>query len=628
MAGPPTDNLPWPAYGGSAGGGHYSAADQINVQNVAELEVAWVHHSGDVRAGGANALDAEARLDQLPNSAFVVTPIVVDDLLYYCTPFNRVFALNPRDGKERWHFDPVVDMSKEPVTNCRGVSSWQSPEPGGATCDHRILLGTLDGRLIALDGATGERCPDFGKNGEIDLSAGLSAHDAPEYSITSAPAILGESVITGAMVADSWRADVPSGVVRAYDVRTGAFRWGWNSVPPGKPTVDEQGRYVAGTTNVWSTISVDAERNLVIVPTGNSSPDYYGGDRGGDLDYYSSSVVALDGTDGHVVWHYQTVHHDIWDFDVPAQPTFVDLDIAGAHRPAVVQVTKMGMTFVLDRETGLPLFPVEERPVPQEGAVPGEYLSPTQPFPLKPAPLHRLGISPDDAWGFTFWDKGRCRETLEKLRTGPIYTPPSREGTVLYPGMLGGNNWGAPAVDPQRRIMVANTKHMAMTLKLIPRAECSERMRMPQTGSPYCVDIAPVVSPLGAPCTPPPWSTLAAMDLSSGEILWQEPFGTLANLAPWPISLIKGGVEMGGPMITASGLIFIAASFDGRFRAFDIGNGAELWSDPLPTSGNAVPMTYVSGGRQYVVIAAGGHWAAPTPTGDSLVAYALPIAGD
>jgi quinoprotein glucose dehydrogenase len=618
--------VPWPAYGGGPGGGHFSSATQITAQNVTDLAIAWEHRSGDVRSSRADMLNAEARVDQLPKSSFMATPIVVDDTLYYCTPFNRVFALDPVTGKERWSFDPKVDMPHEPLTNCRGVSSWHNREASAEPkpCDHRILAGTLDGRIIALDGATGARCPDFGTNGEVDLNVGLTPHDAAEYAITSAPAILGNMVITGAMVADSRRADVPSGVVRAYDVRTGAFLWGWNSVPRGVAPTDAQGRYVAGTTNVWSTISVDPERNLVIVPTGNSSPDYYGGDRGGNLDYYSSSVVALDGSDGHVVWHYQTVHHDIWDYDVPAQPTFVDLEMGDAVHPAVVQVTKMGITFVLDRATGQPLFPVEERPVPQDGAAPGEYLSPTQPFPAKPAALHQLGVSPDDAWGFTFWDKGQCREALEKLRTGPIYTPPSLEGTVVYPGMLGGNNWGAPAVDPTRHVMIANTKHMAMVVKLVPRAQCNDKAPMPQLGSQYCVSIIPLMSRLGAPCTPPPWSTLAAVDLESGEILWQKPFGTLANLAPWPISMMEGGVEMGGPMVTASGLVFIAASFDGQFRAFDIATGDELWSDELPTSGNAVPMSYVSGGRQFVVIAAGSHWVAPTEAGDHLIAYALP----
>ena len=493
------------------------------------------------------------------------------------------------------------------------------------SCQHRIILATLDARLIALDGNTGQRCEDFGNKGELDLTVGLNPHANNEYGITSAPAIIGDLVVTGAYVTDSIRHDIPSGVVRAYNVRTGQQAWGWNPVHPDYKQVDAQGTYAPATTNVWSTIAVDIERNLIIVPTGNSSPDYYGGNRDNHKDYYSSSIVALDASTGLVRWHYQTVHHDIWDYDVPAQPTLTDVTINGETRAAVVQVTKMGLTFVLDRDTGEPLHPVEERPVPQTGAVPGEYLSPTQPFPLLPQPLHQLSISPDDAWGFTFWDKGVCRDKLEVLVTGPIYTPPSLQGTVFYPSNLGGNNWGAPAVDPTRQIMVANTKHTPIEVKLVKQQECPEGVAFPQRGSPYCAIMTPVLSPLGAPCTKPPWSTLAALDLSSGEILWQKPLGTLKHLAPWPITLMyDSGLEMGGPIVTASGLIFIGATSDGYFRAFDLSTGDELWKAELPATGNAVPMTYFHQGQQYVVIAAGGHFTSPLPSADYLMAFALP----
>ena len=614
----------WPAYGGAHGGGHYSTAADITPANVATLDVAWTHRSGDFRNGTIRGVEGFSSSDTLSASAFIVTPIVTHDTLYYCTPFNRVFALDPQTGAERWMFDPKVDMAQQDLTNCRAVSSWEDRKSSNTQCSHRIILGTLDGRLVALDGKTGKRCPGFGVNGEVDTTAGLAQHNPGDYSLTSPAAVLNDTLIIGSRIIDSARKGIPAGVVRAYDVRSGELLWAWNPVPPGAPETTAGGEFVNDTTNVWSIISVDEERNLVIVPTGNSSPDYYGGDREGDLDYYSSSVVALNGSTGDVVWHYQTVHHDIWDFDVAAQPTLVDVTVDGVTRPAVVQVTKMGLTFVLDRETGEPLHPVEERPVPQTGAVPGEYLSPTQPFPVKPAPLHQLHISPDDAWGFTFWDKGECRDQLEAMTTGPIYTPISEKGLVMYPSNIGGNNWGAPAVEPDKQLMIANTKHVGMVIELLPREKCPDGTIFPQEGSPYCATMRPFLSSWGAPCTKPPWSTLSAVNLSTGDIEWRVPLGTLKHQAPWPLSYMKGGMEMGGPMVTASGLVFIAASLDRHIRAFDLTDGEELWAHELPTTGNSVPMSYASGGKQFVVIAAGGHFTSTAPAGDYLIAFALP----
>ena len=327
------ESIDWPTYGGAAGGGHYSTAKLITKTNVAGLTNVWTHRSGDFRGGVQSLTEAvsEEMQSNRPTS-FIGTPIMVKGTLYYCTPFNRVFALDPATGEERWVFDPDVDMENEPLTNCRGVSSWIDPAPQGKPCEHRIILATLDSRLMAMDGKTGQACKDFGVNGSVDLTEGLNPHEDNEYGVTSAPAIIGDLIVTGAYVTDSIRSDIPSGVVRAYNVRSGHFAWGWNPVHPQQKPVNEHGEYTPGSTNVWSTISVDEERGLVIVPTGNSSPDYYGGDRTKQEDYYSSSVVALNALNGEVVWHYQTVHHDIWDYDVPAQPTLMDVTINGEPR--------------------------------------------------------------------------------------------------------------------------------------------------------------------------------------------------------------------------------------------------------------------------------------------------------
>ncbi len=610
----------WPAYGATAGGTHFSRATQITPDNVAGLEVAWHHRSGDYRQGRA-AAEGEP-WDLLPSS-MQVTPIVVRDRLYYCTPFNRVFALDAQTGEEIWSFDPGVNMDNHPVlSHCRGVSSWESGKSG--VCEHRIIHGTLDARLIALDANTGQRCEDFGDGGEIDTSHGMSRFDPPEYGITSPTAILGDTVITGSMVLDNIRTDIPGGIVRAYDVRTGALKWAFNPVPPGGRQRNDDGTWRNGTANVWSMISVDAQRNLVFLPTGNTSPDYYGGHRDG-LDYYSSSVVALDGTTGEVVWHYQMVHHDIWDYDTPAQPTLVDLVVDGQSVPALVQVTKMGMTFVLNRETGEPLWPIEERPVPQTPTVPGEQPAPTQPFPTHVPYTVEHSITPDDAWGLTFIDRGMCKDIIKQYHYAGPYTPPSEQGTINFPGNAGGNNWGSPAIDPASGVMVVYTNRVPTYTKLMPREECADSMQ-PQQGTPYCVDSSFLLSPLGMPCVAPPWGTLDAIDLVNGKTLWSVPLGTTRDLAPFPFWWIRGLPGMGGPMVTASGLVFSGVSNEHALRAFDLASGKELWKGALPTAGNAVPMTYqvTPGGRQFVVIAAGGHWSGGSPPGDHIIAFALP----
>lgn len=614
----------WQFYAASPGGGHFSPATQITPENVHALEPAWEYRSGDFRVGTSTGGKRG-----LPSSSWQITPLMIEDTLYACTAFNRIIALNPETGEEKWSYDPQVDVSTELLVNCRGVSSWQAKQKIGAACEHRILMGTMDGRMIAVDAVNGKPCKDFGENGQIDLKEGLGEISQNEYSVSSPPAIIGNKVITGAFVLDRTHNNMPSGVVRAYDVITGKLIWYWDPIPPGQtPTIDEQGKplYKRGTSNVWSIISVDEERDLVFLPTGNTSTDFFGGVRD-NLDYFSSSVVALNASTGNLVWHYQMVHHDIWDFDTPAQPTLFDFERDGETIPALAQPTKMGLLFLLNRETGEPLFPVEERSVPQNWAVEGEYLSPTQPFPTIPAPLHPLSFNPEDAFGFTPWDKSACQKQISGLRNEGIYTPPSLQGTLFYPSDYGGNNWDTPAIDPQRKLIIMNTRLVAAILKLIPRAQCHQ---FPTAGkqleTPYCVTIEPLLSPLGAPCGPRPWGKLTALNYNTGELVWERPFGTLEELAPWPVSMMEGPPNIGGSVLTASGLTFIASTTDFYFRAFSTETGEELWKAKLPTGGHTTPMTYraKANQKQYVIISAGGYFSMDEPTGDHLIAYALP----
>jgi quinoprotein glucose dehydrogenase len=620
LSGPTAD---WPAYGGDAGGLRYSPLTQITPANVADLEVAWIYHHGDVSDGTHG----------ISRTSFNATPIVADDTLYFCTGLNRVIALDPESGAKRWSFDPHLRtrrLSGPYPLVCRGVAYWEDPEPPGETCSRRIFTGTIDSELIALDAETGRPCEDFGDGGRVALREGIGEAPPWEYYVTSPPLAVGDLVVVGALVADNLRADAPSGVVRAFDARSGELRWAWDPVPPGWARGDGPG-YTAGTANVWSIMSADPARGLIFVPTGNAAPDYFGGNRRG-LDHYSSSVVALDAASGQVVWAYQTVHHDLWDYDVPAQPTLFRIEGVGGGGPAVAQITKMGHLFLLDRATGEPLYPVEERPVPQGGA-PGETLSPTQPFPTHPPPLHPAALTPEDAWGFTPWDRANCAERIARYRSEGIFTPPSLQGTIEYPGNAGGPNWGGVSIDPESGVLYVNQMRVPAVVTLVPRAEY-ERLDPrsveypeqldPMAGTPYGLRRSPLLSPLGAPCNPPPWGTLSAVDLRSGKVLWESTLGTTRDQAPFPLWLPLGAPNLGGSIVTAGGVVFIGATTDKFLRAFDASSGEELWRARLPYTANATPVTYRlrEDGRQYVVVASGGHgWSEP---GDALVAFALP----
>ena len=646
----------WPAYGKDSGGGHYSKARDITTKNVKDLEKVWVHRSGDYHKGNNWTEDVAPNSNQ--QTSLQTTPILVDKTLYYCTPYNRVFALDSETGKEKWVFDPKIEIEGKGILHCRGVSSWIDKEKVETdNCYLRIIATTIDAELFAIDGKSGKLCKYFGDNGRVDLRLGLGDHNPAYYYINSPPAIINDLIITGGSIADNVSTTVPGGVVRAYDIRTGELVWYWDPIPPGQePVLDDTGKqlYQRGTTNVWSIISADPELNLVYLPTGNTAADNYGGHRNG-LDYYSSSVVALNAETGEVVWHFQTVHHDIWDYDVPSQPTFYDVEKEGKTIKALAQTTKMGLVFLLNRETGEPIFPIEERPVPQ-GAVNGDFVTKTQPFPTKPAPLTPTYLDPEDAFGFTFWDRGYCKKATQDLRNEGLYTPPSLQGSVHYPSAIGGANWGGPAIDPSRNILIANTMNLSSTIVMIPREKCDEvvdnsKKQTPlgytaraievlardrvqarfsglqaNEGTPYCTLRAyGFMSPLGVPCTKPPWGNLTAIDLNTGVHLWQIPLGTSKDLAPFPFWWIKGAPNIGGPTVTASGITFIAATSDYYLRAFNTETGEELAKFRLPTGGHATPMTYKNkDGKQFVVIAAGGHWAVGSPASDHIIAYALP----
>jgi quinoprotein glucose dehydrogenase len=631
----------WPDHGGDPGGARFSALDQINRDNIEDLEIAWRYRTGD----------GEGPIEEVGSYGLQGTPILLPEaaggFLVMCSAFDKVIALNPSSGTVAWTFDPEVDRDdRNAQYKCRGVTQWTDErEDAPQECRSRIYLATLDQRLYALDSRTGERCSGFGESGVVSITPFID--EAPPATDTASvrtympPVIVSDTVIIGTSVGAKFRrADAPSGAIRAFDVRTGRFKWMFDPVPrnPGDPEAenwDQESLAVTGGGNVWSLMSVDTQRDLVFLPTSSASPNYFGGTRPGD-NRYANSIVALKGSTGELVWHFQVVHHDVWDWDVASQPMLVDLDRDGESIPVVVQLTKQGFVFVFHRETGKPIFPIVERPVPTDGVL-GEVLSPTQPFPTAPPPLTATGISPEDAWGFTFYDRGRCRQMIEKLRSGEIFTPPSIRGTVIMPGMV--SNWGTGAFDIGRNLLITNPQSLPSLIRLVPNADVDpDQAKQPMAGlpggppgyiagTPYAIErgTRPLLSPFGAPCTKPPWYTLTAVDLGDGTIKWSVPLGTVDTLMSVPAPWALGAPGIGGPIVTAGGLIFIGATSDEKFRAFDIDTGEELWKADLPTAAMATPMTYEVDGRQFVVIAAGGHHAYYRhKISDYLVAFALP----
>ncbi|MGD0143737.1 MAG: pyrroloquinoline quinone-dependent dehydrogenase [Rhizomicrobium sp.] len=619
----------WPAYGGDQGGQRFSAAAQITPANVGALTQSWTYSTGDMATKGA----------AMQRASFENTPILDEGRLFLCSPFDEVSALDPGTGRQLWRFDPKIDPGERYPNAfvCRGVTFWRDAKaPPNGFCAARIFVATNDRRLIALDAKTGNKCTGFGDKGTIAIPPSPKMYRSGEVQITSAPVVTHGLIIVGSSIDDNQRVDAPHGTVHAYDAVTGALRWSFDPIPrdptaPNAASWSGAGSAATGAANVWAPMSVDEGRGLVFLPTTSPSPDFFGGARPGD-NRYADSIVAVYAETGKVAWSFQVTHHDVWDYDVPAQPTLATVTYKGKTEPAVIQATKQGLIFTLDRMTGAPLIPVEERRVPQGGA-PGEQLWPTQPFPIAPKPLAPTWIKPGDTYGITFWDRGACRNKIANARAEGLYTPPSTRGTIIYPFTGGGTNWGGLAFDPRRDIVYVNTSSMMHLVTLIPRGQFAAAKRAqpnkeisPQSGTPFGMERDIVVSPFGLPCNPPPWGMLHAIDMRDGHVLWEVPLGTTEDMLPFSEYLLGaiGTPNLGAPIVTAGGLVFIGAAMDDYLRAFDAATGKELWRGRLPAGGQATPMTYVWKGRQYVVIAAGGHAKLGTKRGDQLVAFALP----
>jgi quinoprotein glucose dehydrogenase len=620
----------WGYYGGDPLAQHFSSLDQINRGNVARLAPAWTYRTGELGAGFASA----------GKLTFEATPVLAFGLLYLETATNVVIALDPESGRERWRFDPRIDRTRRYAeASARGVSVWAGRDTAGGVCRHRVFTGTLDARLLALDADTGRPCSDFGTDGQVDLTRGVRIRDAGAYLVTSPPAVFGKVVIVGSAIGDNRAADLERGVIRGYDAESGAQLWSFDPLPdsPAHPAAADWNLAQAQSTgagNAWGVMSVDQEHGLVLVPTGSASPDYYGGQRLG-ANRFADSLLALDARSGRLVWQQQLVHHDLWDYDLAAQPVLGDVEVQGAPVPAVIQATKTGMLYVFERSHGAPLFPITERPVPTSH-VAGEQAWPTQPFSSLPPLAPQRAVIADDAWGLTFWDRGRCRQLIAALRNEGIFTPPDLRGTLLTPGYIGGVNWGGVAFDQEHGRIIAAVNLLPMVVTLLTPAEFEREVRSGdyphsqfgrQAGTPFGMRREPLLSPWGLPCTAPPWGALVSLDLRHQRIAWQSPLGSTEGFTPWFLPTREFGMpNMGGPIATAGGLVFVGAAMDGYLRAFDIETGAELWRYRLPAGGQATPMTYRVGAsqRQYLVISAGGHGPLGTPRGDYVMAFALP----
>lgn len=612
----------WHQYGRTQYGQRYSPLDQINTDNVSTLKVAWQYQTGDVKLP-----------DDVGETTYQVTPLKIGDTLYMCTPHNWAIALDAETGKEKWKYDSNSGMNPDRQhQTCRGVTYYADPvATSGTTCATRVYLPTSDARLIALDAATGDVCTSFAQNGVLQLEQGMPYNPAGYYYSTSPPVITDGKIIIGGAVNDNYSTQSQSGVIRAFDVNTGALVWNWDSGNPDVTTPLPEGQvYTVNSPNSWSVFSYDEGLGLVYIPLGNRVPDQLGMGRSEHVEKYSSSIVALDIKSGAVRWVRQTVHHDLWDMDVPAQPALIDITKDGATIPALVGPTKQGDIYVLDRRTGEPIIPVKEIPAPT-GAIPEDFTAPTQPISdltFSPPPL-----TEKDMWGVTMFDQLACRIDFLSLKYEGRYTPPSLQGTLVYPGNFGTFNWGSVAVDPERQVMFGMPTYLAFTSRLVPRDQIppkgqdekgSEQGLNRNDGAPYGVFMGPFLGPLGIPCQAPPWGYVAGADLATGKIAYKHKNGTVMDMTPLPLPFKVGVPGIGGPIITKGGVAFLGAAVDNYLRAYDVTSGRQLWEGRLPAGGQATPMTYTVGDKQYVLIVAGGHGSVGTKPGDYVIAYTLP----
>ncbi|WP_404402189.1 pyrroloquinoline quinone-dependent dehydrogenase [Pelagibacterium halotolerans] len=604
----------WPTFNGNLQAQKFSTADQITPENVHQLEVAWEAHTGDVSTGE----------DGSPVSAWSATPIFANDTVYLGTPFYRIFALEPDTGEVKWIYDShaLLEGLTQDILKSRGVAYWEAANPvEGQPCQKRVYIGTMDAKLHSVDADTGKACTDFGTDGILDVNTWNTTNNKWPLSLFQPPTVFGDTLVLGWAGKDWADTAAPPGYVFGIDARTGALNWTFDPIPS-----DIASR--TGTADVWASMSVDPEAGIVYLPVSSPSPNFYGGERLQPIPL-ATSVTALDIATGDVIWSRQLVHHDIWDYDTNAAPTLVDIKRDGETVPALVQTSKQGFLYVLNRLTGEPVFPIEERPVPAS-TVEGEHASPTQPFVAVPEP------TVDAEWPGVYWladlaSGGYCSNTAAGLRYDGPFTPPSLEGTITYPPTTGGVEWGGGAVNPETGTYIVNSSNVVQIYKLVPR-EAFDKIEaggtevagfFPMTGSPYGFEVRAFLNPLGMPCWNPPYGTMSAYNLNTGELLWRKPFGQVQK---WGFYMPEdwGSVTFGGPLMTSTGVIFIGASMDRRVRAISEETGEVLWKANVDANAVAIPATYTYNGKQYVVFVAGGNSFVAPGVSDQVIAFALP----